>query len=58
MTEPTFKSVRPEIKARLIANIRTLEELDGYEAEAGIRGVTSEEVMAISSRRRELESSG
>lgn len=40
--------------AAKIATITSLEELDGYEAEAKRRGITSEEVAALKKKRNAL----
>lgn len=41
-------------KPALIATITSIEELDGYKAEAAKRGITPEETYAIAEKRREL----
>lgn len=45
----------PAHAARMIRSIRSLEELDGYEAEAKRRGIAPHETTLIAERRRELE---
>lgn len=40
--------------AAKIATITSLEELDGYEAEAKRRGITSEEMAAMERKRKTL----
>ena len=41
-------------KPAIITNITTLEELDGYEAEAKKRGLQPDEIRALHARRKQL----
>lgn len=46
--------ISPAQVRRALADCRSLEEVDGYAAEAKRRGITTDEVTMILERKREL----
>lgn len=46
--------MNPAAQAEKVARIRSLAELDGFEAQAKLRGILPEELRAIHEKRAEL----